>query len=117
MKASTNANGTKGPDVRPVKMLAVAGNLRALMWKPNGCWQVAIVREDAVTGEVSDVVSPADIINLAELATMIAQALHDHADLEDVELSDDLGCLGHNMARTLGLKLEFSKYFTNPTVQ
>jgi len=103
MKASTKANETR-PDQTAVKILAGAGQLRAMMWKPEERWQVAIIREDADTGNLSDVLDPEDIISLAELATLIAQALHDHADLGDAELSDDLGCLAHNLARTLGIK-------------
>ena len=103
MKASTKANETR-PDQTAVKILAGAGQLRAMMWKPGARWRVAIIREDADTGNLSDVLDPEDIISLAELATLIAQALHDHADLGDAELSDDLGCLAHNLARTLGIK-------------
>ena len=117
MNASTKAIEKSKPDAKPVKILAAAGNLRAMLWKPNGRWKVAIVREDRVTGEISDLFSPDDIINLAELATLIAQALHVHADLDDVELSDDLGCLGHNLAKTLGITLEASEFVMKPTIQ
>ena len=117
MKASTKAIETSRPGTRAVRILAGAGNLRAMLWKPNGRWRVAIVREDAVTGEVSDLLTPEDIVSLAELTTLIALTLNEHAKLDDVGLSDDLGCLGHHLAKTLGIKLESTEILKKPTIQ
>lgn len=117
MKASTKANETSRPKPRPIQILAGAGNLRAMMWKKNGRWKVAIVREDPATGKVGELLTPADIVSLAELTTLIAQALHDHADLDDVELSDDLGCLGHNLAKLLGIAMQCTESDATSTIQ
>jgi hypothetical protein len=117
MKETTNANEMDRTVSEPAKILVGAGQLRALMWKPKGRWQVAIVREDEASGKVGNVLNPEDIISLAELATLIAQALYDHADLGDAGLSDDLGCLGHDLAKTLGLELESTEIVKKPTMQ
>lgn len=116
MKASTKANEMNRSDTRAVRILAGAGNLRAMLWKPKDRWRVAILREDAMTGELSDLLTPEDIVSLAELTALIALTLNEHAKL-DVGLSDDLGCLGHHLAKILGIKLESTEIVKKPTMQ
>lgn len=102
MKASTKASEASG--ARPaVSMVAGAGQLRALMWKREGHWQFAIVREDPISGEVGALLTPSDIGDLAVLTSVIATALNEYGQLDDVDLGDDLGCLGHDLARLLGV--------------
>lgn len=103
MNASKKANETSRS--KPARILAGVGNLRAMMWKSEERWKVAILREDPVTGEFDHLMTPDDIESLAELTTLIATALHEHADL-DAELIGDLGCLSHHLAQTLGMKKE-----------
>ena len=117
MKASTKASETSGTSPKAVQIVAGAGQLRAVMSKRSGRWQLAILREDSQTGEVGSLLGPADIEDLAVLTALIATALHEHAELDDVGLSDDLGCLGHELARMLGIGPSRSEYFPKPTVQ
>lgn len=116
MKASTKANETSSaPSV--VGMVVGARNLKAVMWKREGQWQLAIVREGAESGEIGALLNPSDIEDLAVLTALIAKALHEHAELDDTSLSDDLGCLGHELARMLGIAPADSEDFPKPTVQ
>ena len=117
MKASTKASETSGTSPKAVHIVAGAGQLRAVMWKRNGHWQLAILREDSQTGEVGGLLGPADIEDLAALTAIIAQSMHDYANLDDVGLSDDLGCLGHELARMLGIGPARTEHFSKPTVQ
>lgn len=117
MKASTKASETSGTSPKAVQIVASAGQLRAVMWKRNGHWQLAILREDTQTGEVGGLLGPADIEDLTALTAIIAQALHDYANLDDVGLSDDLGCLAHHLAKVLGIEPARSEHFSKPTVQ
>ena len=117
MKASKKANGKSRSQPASRTMKGAAGHLRAVMYKECGCWKIAIRRQAPDTGEISDELTPADVINLAELTAVIAQALHDYAQLDNTSLSDDLGCLAHNLIRTLGIGPLEAIGFPKPTAK
>jgi len=101
MDASTKAN-----NVTQLARLITCevGQLRALiLQEAKDDWQLAIVRADEATGEFDLWIPASEVVSLAELVTLVASALHHNANLDE-SLSDDLGCLSHDLAGVLGFE-------------
>lgn len=92
----TSPHSIPAVDSRPYAMIG-AGKLTSAIWKSGderSGWQYCfnLFRMDARNGQVSQLFSPEDIMDLARSVRLLAFTLSDDGCLEQ-ELRDDLSCL------------------------
>jgi hypothetical protein len=102
MKSTLNAIEMTLPEgIQPIAM-AGSGFLRAFVWKSEDRCQFSICRENPDTGDIETSFGPGDVEHLARLMAVVANVfsltLHD-------ELGNDLGCLAHCLANSLGFDI------------
>ena len=91
-------------------------NLTAIVWETDDECLFAVFRRDPLSGCFRHSLRAQDVMELAGLVTVLAEALRCQVPLDE-ELSDDLGRLARALSRTLGLDLDEIERTVKETVQ
>lgn len=105
MKTKRKANENERPEsIQPIAVVG-SGEVTACLWESQSGLQFMLGRLDRVAEDVVPQLRPQDIEHVARLAALIAEVFH---RILDGETSDDLGCLAHSLAQTLGVDFDDS---------
>jgi hypothetical protein len=107
MNRNENANGTlTHASYRPTVVVG-AGQLTGVIWGTGRRCRISLARVDRESGVVDQQLTPANIVDLANLTALLADSLNRHGNLEG-DLGDDLGFLSHCIAQAMGMRWPLS---------